>query len=328
MPGSEPIKSNQCPNCEAYLNGENYCPNCGQKNDRRRWGLTALLREALANYFAADGRFWQTMKGLIFSPGKLPKEYLSGRRTRYMPPVRLFFLSAILLITVSNLFQLEADFIEINIDSEKAPSAVDSLSAAEIAARTAELKLDLTGQPHAGERFITFTKYLKFHHQHSDAEVFSFFELENNYWNRFLLKQARKLDYFNHRASDNYDSFNKALKNRLFWILFLFVPILSFWLWLFFRKNKLYYSEHLIFAFFQQSFFFILLTLYNLSFLPDEFLIIFLIGFGVHLYLSLKNFYGRRHWGTTWRFVLIFLANVISFVIFFIISNLVVFLSL
>ena len=48
------------------------------------------MREATGRYVAFDGRLWKTLSALLFRPGFLTREYLAGRRRRYIRPARLF----------------------------------------------------------------------------------------------------------------------------------------------------------------------------------------------------------------------------------------------
>jgi hypothetical protein len=79
-----------CTNCGATLVGE-FCQNCGQKrfveSDRR---LGHLLHQFLASATDLDGRFWRTLRALLFQPGLLSREYFEGRRARWISPVSLF----------------------------------------------------------------------------------------------------------------------------------------------------------------------------------------------------------------------------------------------
>src|SRR5690606_24926283 len=43
--------------------------------------------EDLVHY---DGSFWKTVKNLLFKPGVLTKEYLGGKRKKYVAPVKLY----------------------------------------------------------------------------------------------------------------------------------------------------------------------------------------------------------------------------------------------
>ncbi|MGE5737383.1 MAG: DUF3667 domain-containing protein, partial [Betaproteobacteria bacterium] len=48
-----------------------------------------FLREAAGRYIAFDGRLWRSLQALLFRPGHLTREYVAGRRRRYVRPARL-----------------------------------------------------------------------------------------------------------------------------------------------------------------------------------------------------------------------------------------------
>jgi hypothetical protein len=79
-----------CANCGAPLRGA-YCQACGQKRfveSDRRFGH--LLRQFLSSATDLDSRFWRTLRALLFQPGLLSREYIEGRRARWIAPVSLF----------------------------------------------------------------------------------------------------------------------------------------------------------------------------------------------------------------------------------------------
>lgn len=88
--------SEACANCGSALAGE-FCAACGQKRlrdaDRR---LGHLLRQALTVATDLDGRFWSSLRALFFRPGLLSRDYLDGRRRRWMAPMALFLLANVL----------------------------------------------------------------------------------------------------------------------------------------------------------------------------------------------------------------------------------------
>ncbi len=91
-----------CPNCGSLLSGA-YCAACGQKVGSLREPLRRFIGDAFTEYFGLDGRLWQTLKLLLFRPGKLTVEYLEGRRARYLRPLRIYLSATILfffLLTV------------------------------------------------------------------------------------------------------------------------------------------------------------------------------------------------------------------------------------
>lgn len=89
-----------CLNCGAALAGP-FCSACGQKAHVHRSVLHAI-EEFVHGVVHFDSRFWNTLPLLIFRPGKLTRDYVLGKRARYIPPVAVF------LLTVFSMFLLFA----------------------------------------------------------------------------------------------------------------------------------------------------------------------------------------------------------------------------
>ena len=85
-----------CANCGAPA-PEAFCPDCGQATRERLPTFRQFMREATGRYIAYDGKFWKTLAALLLRPGFLTREYLAGRRYRYIGPARLFLVSSLLL---------------------------------------------------------------------------------------------------------------------------------------------------------------------------------------------------------------------------------------
>ncbi|MBP6369125.1 MAG: DUF3667 domain-containing protein, partial [Burkholderiales bacterium] len=74
-----------CRNCGAEAPGA-YCPSCGQETALELPRAGQFMREAAGRYVALDGRMGRTLFALLFRPGFLTREYLAGRRKRYVRP--------------------------------------------------------------------------------------------------------------------------------------------------------------------------------------------------------------------------------------------------
>ena len=85
-----PIEIDLCQNCGQALQGE-YCSNCGQRNKEFIRFFPTLITEAFEGLFAFNSRTYITLWYLLSRPAYLSNEYLKGRRTQYLPPLRLFF---------------------------------------------------------------------------------------------------------------------------------------------------------------------------------------------------------------------------------------------
>lgn len=81
----------RCLNCGTALTGP-YCANCGQKHQPEIHTVGHFIGEAFENITHADSRLWRTLWVLIAKPGHLTREFFSGRRMRYLPPVRFYLI--------------------------------------------------------------------------------------------------------------------------------------------------------------------------------------------------------------------------------------------
>ena len=119
----------QCKNCGADITGR-YCPACGQHADVSIPSLHKLFVEALGDLYNFDSRLWRSLGLLLFRPGRLTREYLEGRRARYVPPFRLY---VVLSLTFFFLLAVLPDFedaepptvIQGTAEPETAPPVTD-----------------------------------------------------------------------------------------------------------------------------------------------------------------------------------------------------------
>lgn len=103
-----------CLNCNADVIGR-YCHVCGQENIEPKETVWSLISHFFYDITHFDGKFFSTTRYLITRPGFLPKEYIEGRRARYLHPIRMYvFSSALFFIFFYSLFH-----INVNDGSEK-----------------------------------------------------------------------------------------------------------------------------------------------------------------------------------------------------------------
>lgn len=80
-----------CPNCGASLAGE-YCHNCGQKKiDPNEFSVRRFLGRVFTEFIDLESnKILRSIRAMLFKPGLLALEFLSGRRTTYIGPVKLY----------------------------------------------------------------------------------------------------------------------------------------------------------------------------------------------------------------------------------------------
>lgn len=110
-----------CKNCEKKLEPEfKYCPSCGQEHKEKVVHFKQFILDFLGDYFTFDSLIIRSVRPLLFNPGFLTNEFITGRRVRYIPPLRMFiFISIIFFLvlgpvekTVASEATEEAEFLD------------------------------------------------------------------------------------------------------------------------------------------------------------------------------------------------------------------------
>jgi hypothetical protein len=89
-----------CGNCGARLGGA-FCHACGQKAVGPDVSLHDFFHEAFEEFAHVDGTIVQTLRLLLTKPGMLTKEFLNGRRARYVSPLRVYLTCSVLFFALA-----------------------------------------------------------------------------------------------------------------------------------------------------------------------------------------------------------------------------------
>ena len=84
---SEASWPEECRNCEAQLHGP-FCSSCGESHRYARLELGAIVDEVLDGLLNLDTRFLRTVGELSVAPARVCREYIEGRRVRYIHPFK------------------------------------------------------------------------------------------------------------------------------------------------------------------------------------------------------------------------------------------------
>lgn len=83
-----------CHNCGIRLTGP-YCAACGQRALSLSITLHEFLHDFVHETLHVDGRIFQSIRRLLLSPGFLTREYLQGRRAKWVSPIRLYLIFSV-----------------------------------------------------------------------------------------------------------------------------------------------------------------------------------------------------------------------------------------
>ncbi len=118
-----------CPNCEAPRLGP-YCQGCGQHHLDGPLRLRTLVRDFLQRKLSLEGGLARTLVDLTLRPGTMIRDYVGGRRQRYINPVGYLFLAAGLYLVALPLWidRVRADSLAEMGDDAMAVPYVDLLT--------------------------------------------------------------------------------------------------------------------------------------------------------------------------------------------------------
>jgi hypothetical protein len=131
-----------CPDC-GWSGIGNYCANCGEEMEPRVLRIRHYIRDVLQELLSLDSKFLHSIPALLFRPGFLATEFTAGRRKRYLSPLRLHIIIAILMfLSISYITRTK---FETQLDTANKQQNIDSVITA-VKTRNA-LKGDTTKVP-------------------------------------------------------------------------------------------------------------------------------------------------------------------------------------
>lgn len=315
---NEEISTMECRNCETKFKGK-YCPNCGQILKEFDKPFSILIYDFMGTVFAFDARFFKTIKSVVLRPGKFSFDYMNGKRASYMKPFQFYvfisFVFFLLLSIQTNRF--------IDLEKDKPVSTLqDTLKLDELIPDLAKMPLSENGI--ADSLMKDYSKSLV---PQRNRQLISYQDLE-----KAKLHLQSQLDEKQHSEMEKLllqntikmlsypDIFISKLYKYISWSFFMVMPLFAFWLWLFFRKKRRYYSGHFIYSLNAHATTFLIFALIisvKLLFPHKESsfenYLFWLIP--IYVWLGMKKFYNQTILKTTFKFLLLSFIYSFSIVI-------------
>ncbi|MCB0402749.1 MAG: DUF3667 domain-containing protein [Flavobacteriales bacterium] len=293
-----------CKNCHTEFKGtERFCPNCGQKNIEKL-NLKYILGQFVEDVFNWDSKFFTTLKYLILKPGFLSKEFIAGRRVRYVSPIRLYLvLSVLFFFLISIVGQLPKE--ESQGDLKAGFTYNDQ-------------KIDVAPEKY---RELIASNELDYYVKDTLGFTGSF--------DRYMVKKTII-------AENSEGEFGNTLLDQLSIFLLIFIPVISLVYKWTFSRNKYDYIKHMMFNVHYNSFIMFLLVLNELTKFFDRvglstFRLLFILAMILlavgYLFKAIKRFYERKWWVVLYKMLFLaigYLSLVIVFVILLMAVSLVI----
>lgn len=283
-------ESHNCLNCGTPLSSQ-YCGTCGQRASSRIISLWELLRDAFGDLFELDSRLWRTLTPLVIRPGLLTRDYLRGRRARYMPPFRMYLVLSLVFFVVA-FFNPRDDF------SILFATGTDA---------------ELQSEPANAEQEAD---------DDCDLSEFETADLPTSIQRRLTKERLQKI--CTEIIADDGRQLAKNLINNIPVALVILLPFMAFVLKILYPLARRYYVEHLLFVVHFHAFCFLILSLQLLFsrlvswvHLPGAVSIVTFVVvalyIAVYLYRAMRMVYEQDWYWSLPKFLLLSVAYVTGF---------------
>ncbi len=320
-----------CLNCGAQLRGQ-YCGTCGQRARSRLISLWELISEAFGDLFEIDSRLWQTLIPLIMRPGQLTRDYLRGRRARYMPPFRSYLVLSLIFFLVAFFDPREELGLLFESESQsetetETPTDADAHQEAILKELAEEGIIVGSDGAEADEESDEFNI-----HFDSDGESgveceFDESDLEDiPGWLARRLTPERMQHICEQTKLDDGRQIIENLVNNIPAALIVLLPLMALVLKALYPLSRRYYVEHLLFFVHFHAFCFLILTLQilfarlaELLHVPETISVVTIVVASlyipVHLFISMRRVYGQGRVITFLKYTVLSFAYCLGFLI-------------
>jgi hypothetical protein len=236
-----PSPERRCGNCDTILTGP-YCANCGQHAHSSARHLHLVVHDAWHDLTHIDGRLWHTLAILLVRPGRLTIDYFDEKRSRYLPPVRLYLVLSVLFFSLSGSVGsglhgesriVAPKDLQREISRETDPEEREALKQAQ--ARLESLRPGSAGASCDSIRLPRFAR----------------------------VEQAAR-DACKRIVADEGRSFLSILAHNVPRMMFVFLPLVAAVMRLLYLRPRRYYVEHLVLLLHNHSALFLVFSLINL----------------------------------------------------------------
>ena len=351
-------KDHNCLNCGSHVE-EHYCSSCGQPNLELKENFWQFISHSIAHYFHFDNKFFQTLVPLLTKPGKVTLDYLAGKRARYINPVSMYIFVSIVYFLVAStpnkkrkaekekaviaqnihkadaLDSLEQPLDELNLGKSKlvskAKKSIKQSMVKETFSRYTFKQQDTVLRELRAQNLVkksdSLTEIIEeldlIHISRQDSTYLSYLARQkklplmeqDNFFERMVKKRSIEM-------GQNSEIIQEQLEHNRPKQYFLLMPLMALFISINFRKNHIYYLDHLIFTIHGMTAFFLVqiitkpLNKYvfgNASIMASVVSFVVVAWLLWYMFKSLKIFYNRSNSTTVWRMIAIFALYSVAF---------------
>lgn len=331
-------KEKDCLNCGSIVHGR-FCHKCGQENIVTKETFWSLVNHFFQDITHFDNKFFETLKYILFKPGYISKEYVSGKRASYLHPIRMYLFTSALFFLIffllkdpkkSGILTYKETPIAKNERSKlieaykrdlvnKPNDTATMNNIAILSDTTREVNLSDLVREQDGIIGYGNVKYRSIEAYDSVQKSLPLKE-RHIWWKKQLVKRSIIIDNkYRGDAKKGVEDISEIFMHKLPYFLFVSLPFFALILKLLYvRRKEYYYSDHAIFTLHLYIFSFILLLIiFSIGAVQDwlhlDFLqipiVLLSLCLPVYLYKAMRHFYKQSRGKTILKFLLLnFLA--------------------
>jgi Protein of unknown function (DUF3667) len=386
-------KTPHCHNCDtAFDETDNFCRRCGQENHDLKVPIPHILEEVFEGFTHFDNKFFTTIKSIFSKPGLITKDFLDGKRTRFVAPLRLFFFISATYFFLYSCSQTKG--LEVSNDPTWVKEEVDKFTVEDLLNRLEvkswdSIRLILPKKTLIGQKRILMSLYqnalkdtlntyplkvgnvtrvyikktlkecqlpvpdtilfraivlnrkvkipldtaqsywvvgngttkkvvfewLSYNDKEIDSVYVASEHQQINWWERIAFKLLRKNQYNKQLAKEKDENYERVINTKtISYTFFILIPLVGFLLWLFFKKVRPFYYEHLIASIYLHCMVYLIFSIPHLMYLifninldevfGESAFLILLVGFWLYFLISVKYIFQQTWFRTVLKSVI------------------------
>jgi hypothetical protein len=289
--------------------------------------LRSFFDEFLSNFYAYDSKLKRSIVVMFTKPGKLAHEFVQGKRQMYANPFR-FYLSVSLVFFIfssliskwdkqtliketeielvkaqekqkDSLLKTNAPLIEMDLGNDTKKDSNKMYAEKELSSYSFTKRVLLKTQ--------TFSNYQKANPNKNKVEALQELGYQPTTWNLYLYKKTKDSEQIFNNEGSGSEAFLNYLIEKLPFILFLSLPLLTLCFKIVYFRHDITYAEHMAFLYSLMTFVFMIMLIQELFEVCFNFTFngIATLGISFYFYKSLRFFYHQERWKTIIKFVIL-----------------------
>ncbi|WP_269715409.1 DUF3667 domain-containing protein [Caulobacter sp. NIBR2454] len=311
-----------CADCGAETSGK-FCSNCGQPTHVHR-SLLHLGEEILHGVMHFDSRIWRTLPLLFLNPGRLTREWVEGKRSRYVSPLGMYLFTVFVVfmllsfapaarqegqpaannkpeVSGTTLFRAANEVTQAEVAKENLPASATAQQrqAADARIATARKALDEANEAMSSDPTPPDVAVISADWSKEIQSLAAKGELKANTGNKALDKKLNK-------KLQNPELALYKIQQTFYKFSFLLIPIsIPFVALLFLWKRRFTLYDHGVFVLYSLTFIAILFLLGSVAMWAGAQLnlvsLAVMLAIPAHMFAQLKGAYGLSVFSTSWR---------------------------